>query len=208
MQLINNLNWRYAAKRYSNKKLSKDKLNMILDAMRLSASSGGLQPYRLFVIDNPETRKKLGENSFNLQITEASHLIAIASFSRLRQKDIDTYINQMAQVRNSDLQAFQALKTSMENYYLNLSDEEVEHWAAKQAYIALGTGLIAAADLKVDSSPMEGFDSEKLDHLLGLEEKGLKSVVLLALGYRDQEKDRFSSSKKVRLPKEELIKIV
>ena len=208
MNLIDNLNWRYATKRYNGKKLTEDQLTLILDAMRLTASSGGLQPYRLFVIDKPEIRAELGKDSSNLQITEASHLIAIASFTSLRQSDVDEHVHRIAKIRGLDPDSLSVLKEKMESYYLSLSDAVLAQWAAKQAYIALGTGLIAAADLKVDSTPMEGFNADKLDDLLGLKEKRLHSVVLLALGYRDHEQDPFAEAKKVRLPAEELVHVI
>lgn len=208
MQLINNLNWRYATKRYKSNKLSNDKLDTILEAMRLSASSGGLQPYRLFVIDNPKIRRELGKDSFNYQITEASHLICIASYTQLDQKHIDDYIKRMADIRNINPEELTELKGAMENYYLKLTNDEIFHWASKQAYIALGTGLIAAAELRVDSSPMEGFNAKELDQILGLDKMNLKSVVLLAVGYRDESKDDLSNAKKVRLPQKDFVQVI
>lgn len=208
MKLIEQLNWRYATKRYTNQKVSDNDVSKVIEAMRLSASSGGLQPYRVFMINNEEIRKELGAHSFNHQITEASHLIGIAAFSRLEQKHIEDYLKHMAYIRKTTMTALKDLRDSMENFYLKLTDEEVFNWASRQAYIALGTGLIAAAELNIDSSPLEGFDAEKLDGLLGLKEKNLKSVVLFALGYRDETKDPLGKAKKVRLHKNEFVQIV
>ncbi|QCR21503.1 NAD(P)H-dependent oxidoreductase [Pontibacter sp. SGAir0037] len=205
MDLLESLHWRYATKKFSSKKVSQDKLQTILDAINLSASSVGMQPYRLFVIENQELRKELGKGSFNSQIADASHLLVFAAYSAVRKEHIEKYIQYVAKVRETPAENLADFKNSLESYLLSRTDEENFIWSAKQAYIALGTGLIAAAHLKVDATPMEGFDAEKFDTLLGLKELGLKSVVLLALGYRDEENDFLAKQKKVRLPKEEFI---
>lgn len=208
MKLIEHLNWRYAAKKFKDQKVSEEDMNAILEAMRLTASSGGLQPYRLFVIDNKDIRQKLAVDSFNHQITDASHLIGIAVYTHLDPQDITNYISQMAAIRQVPVESLDKLKKALESFYLNMSDEEIFQWASKQAYIALGTGLIAAAELKVDSTPMEGFDAERLDKLLKLEHRNLKSVVLLALGYRDEDKDYLANAGKVRLSQADFIEHV
>ena len=205
MDLIESLNWRYATKKFSNKKLSEDKLQKIVDAINLSASSVGIQPYRLLVIENQKIRKELGADSFNPQITEASHLLVFAAYNSVKKDHIENYIKRIVKVREIPEESLVDFKRSLDNYLLERTDEQNFIWSAKQAYIALGTGLIAAANLQVDATPMEGFNSEKFDEILGLKEKGLKSVVLLALGYRDEENDIFSKLKKVRLPKEEFV---
>lgn len=205
MDLLESLNWRYATKKFSNKKLAADKLQTIVDAINLSASSAGMQPYRLFVIENPELKKELGVGSFNAQITEASHLLVFAAYTAIRKEDIQKYIQLIATERNTTEESLVDFKNALEGSFLSRTDEENLNWSARQAYIALGTGIIAAADQQVDATPMEGFDSDRFDTLLGLKEKGLKSVVLLALGYRDEEKDPFARMKKVRLPKEEFV---
>lgn len=205
MDLIESLNWRYATKKFSNKKLSEDTLQKIIDAINLSASSVGIQPYRLFVIENKELRKELGADSFNSQIVESSHLLVFAAYNSVKTDHIENYIKRIAKVRETPEENLIDFKHKLDNYLLDRTDEQNFIWSSKQAYIALGTGLIAAADLQVDATPMEGFNSEKFDEILGLKEKGLKSVVLLALGYRDEENDAFSKLKKVRLPKEEFV---
>lgn len=205
MSLIENLNWRYATKKYTDKKLSADKLQTIIGAISLSASSAGLQPYRLVVIENKELRRELAEGSRNPQIAEASHLLVFAAYSTIRKDHIEKYVHLTAEVRGVAEESLADFKNSLTNHLLSKTDEENFMWSAKQAYIALGTGLIAAANLQVDATPMEGFDAEKFDEVLGLEEKGLKSVVLLALGYRDEENDFLANLKKVRFPKEEFV---
>lgn len=200
MTLINDLKWRYATKKFSSKKVSEENLNTIIEAVNLSASSIGMQTYRLFVIENPEIKKQLGEGSFNLQITEAPHLLVFAAFDSISQETIDNYIAFVASERNLNLADLEDFKNQISSHLLARTDEENFIWSAKQAYIALGTALVAAANLQIDSTPMEGFDAEKFDRILGLKEKGLKSAVILALGYRDEENDWNAKLKKVRLP--------
>lgn len=205
MDLLKSLNWRYATKKFSNKKLSAEKLQTIVDAINLSASSAGMQPYRLFVIENPDLKKELGTGSFNAQIEESSHLLVFAAYASIRKADIESYIQLIAKERNTTEESLADFKNALVHNLLSRTDEENFIWSARQAYIALGTGIIAAAEQQVDATPMEGFDSGKFDTLLGLTEKGLKSVVLLALGYRDEERDPFAKMKKVRIPKEEFV---
>lgn len=205
MDLIEAMYWRYATKRYVDRELPEGKLQEILEAINLAATSTGIQPYRLFLVKDAETREKIGADSSNKQIVEASELLVFAAFDSVTQKHIDEYIERTADIRGVATESLGDFKEMLENNFLTKTDAENFKWAAKQAYIALGTGLIAAANLKVDASPMEGFSPEKVDTLLRLKEKGLKSVVLLALGYRDEKKDRFSGLKKVRLPIEELV---
>ena len=204
MKLIEDLNWRYATKKYSTQKVNGDDLEKIIDAINLSASSTGIQTYRLFVIEDPEMRKELGSDSFNPQIVEASHLLLFAAFDSISQETIDNYIRLVAKVREMPVEDLAGFKSAL-GALLTRTDDENFIWSAKQAYIALGTGLIAAAALHVDATPMEGFNTEKFDEVLGLKEKGLKSVVLLALGYRDEENDKYAKLKKVRVPKEEFV---
>jgi nitroreductase len=204
MKLIEDLNWRYATKKYSTQKVVGDDLEKIIDAINLSASSIGMQTYRLFVIENTEMRKELGADSFNTQIVEASHLLLFAAFDSISQETIDNYIRFVAKVRDMRVEDLADFKSKLGGLLLRTDDENFI-WSAKQAYIALGTGLIAAANLQIDATPMEGFNAEKFDEILGLKEKGLKSVVLLALGYRDEENDKYAKLKKVRVPKEEFV---
>lgn len=208
MNLQETLKWRYAVKHYSDKEVSNTDLNAIIDTINLSASSAGMQPYRLFVLKDKTLRKKLGATSFNRQIVEASHLLVFAAYENVDQEKIDGYIQHVANIREIPVAQLADFKKSLELNLLSRTDEENFVWSSRQAYIALGTGLIAAADLKIDATPMEGFDSQLLDELLGLKKQGLKSVVLLSIGYRDEEKDSFAKLKKVRLPKEQFATII
>jgi len=200
MNLLEDLKWRYAVKQYNTEKVSEDKVQQILEAINLSASSCGLQPYRLIVIENDELRSKLGEGSFNGQILNSSHLLVFAAFNDVTSDHIKDYMDLTAKTREIPLEALSDFSATLNGYFSSRTTEENRIWADKQAYIALGTALIAAAHLKVDATPMEGFDAKKFDELLGLEEKALHSTVILSIGYRDEESDSYASLKKVRLP--------
>ncbi|WP_130734019.1 NAD(P)H-dependent oxidoreductase [Flavobacterium sp. J27] len=204
MEILDVLNWRYATKKYNKQKVSDEKIKKIISAINFSASSLGIQPYRLFLIENNDLRKKLSAASFNPQVQEASHLILFAAFDSIKQESIENYINLIAKVRQMPVEKLIDFKGMLQGL-LNNTDQENFIWSSKQAYIGLGTGLIAAASEKVDATPMEGFNAEEFDKLLGLNEKGLKSVVLLALGYRDEENDFLAKLKKVRLPIAEFV---
>lgn len=208
MKLIDDLKWRYATKKFSDKRVSSEDFDKIIEAINLSASSIGIQPYRLFIIDKPSLKQELGEGSFNSQIVESSHLLVFAAFDSITQKAIDNYIEFVAKERETPVEQLADFKNSISSHFLAQTDNENFIWSTKQAYIGLGTGLIAAANLKIDATPMEGFDAEKFDRILKLKEKGLKSVVLLALGYRDEENDWNSKLKKVRIPKQEFATMI
>ena len=205
MELIDALKWRYATKKFGDKKVDDEKVHEILEAINLSASSTGMQTYRVFAIENPKLQKELGVGSFNTQIAKSSHLLVFVAFETVNKEMIDKYIQFIADERSIPVENLADFKTALVDGLLNRTDEEHFIWSAKQAYIGLGTGLVAAANLQVDATPMEGFDTERFDKLLGLKEKKLKSVVLLALGYRDEENDHFAKLKKVRLSMDEFV---
>jgi nitroreductase/dihydropteridine reductase len=204
MNLIEKLNWRYAAKRMTGQKIAPDKLTRILEAIRLSASSFGIQPYTILVIENKEIREKLKPAAYNQpQITEASHILVFAAWDNVTEERISAYINLIAEVRGLDVAMLKDFKDRMGGL-LKRNAEENFNWTARQTYIALGTGLSAASMEDVDSTPMEGFDPKAFDEILGLKEKGLRSVAIMALGYRNTEADPLSKMKKVRRPLEQL----
>ncbi|WP_315055411.1 nitroreductase family protein [Chryseobacterium indoltheticum] len=200
MELIKNLKWRYAVKKYSNEQVSEDKVDQIVDAINLTASSCGIQPYRLFVITNPEVRQRLGEGSFNTQIHASSHLLVFAGFNEITTDYIRDYVEMMEQQRNLENGALNVLKDTLIDYFSVQTPGQNAIWSDKQAYIGLGTALIAAAELKVDATPMEGFDPKLFDEMLGLSEKGLHASVIMSLGYRDEANDFLASVPKARLP--------
>jgi nitroreductase/dihydropteridine reductase len=205
MNLIENLKWRYATKAYNNIKVTEEKIDQILEAINLSASSCGLQSYRVFVVSNPEIQKKLSADSYNGQISSCSHLLVFAALTDMSLTYIDNYMAMTENQRGLDAGALSGFRNGLHSYFNAINAEQKAHWAAKQAYIALGTALIAAAELKVDATPIEGFNAANIDEVLDLKEKGLHSTVILALGYRDSEKDYMAATKKVRLPIDEMI---
>jgi nitroreductase/dihydropteridine reductase len=200
MELIKNLQWRYAVKQYSDELVNEDKVDQIIEAINLSASSCGIQPYRLFVITNPEVRQKLAVGSFNAQIHASSHLLVFAGFKEITNEYIATYVTMMEEQRNLEAGAMDGFRDTLISYFSSQTPEQHMIWSSKQAYIGLGTALIAAAELEVDTTPMEGFDPQLFDEVLGLSEKGIHASVILSLGYRDSAKDYLASMKKVRLP--------
>lgn len=200
MDLIKNLQWRYAVKKYSEESVSEDKIDQIIEAVNITASSCGIQPYRLFVITNPEVRQRLGEGSFNAQIHDSSHLFVFAGFNEITSDYITSYIEMMELQRNSEKGGLKILEDTLIDYFSPQTPEQNEIWSDKQAYIGLGTALIAAAELRVDATPMEGFDPKLFDEVLGLSEKGLHASVIMSLGYRDASNDYLATVQKVRLP--------
>lgn len=200
MELIRNLQWRYAVKKYSNELVSEDNIDQIIEAINLSASSCGIQPYRLFVITNSEIRQRLASGSFNTQIQASSHLLVFAALNKITSEYIADYVTMMEKQRNLENGALIEFKDTLISYFSTQTPDQNAIWSSKQAYIGLGTALIAAAELKIDATPMEGFDPKVFDEVLSLSEKGLHASVILSLGYRDTSNDYLASMPKVRLP--------
>jgi len=203
---IENLNWRYATKKFdASKKLSKKDLEDLLEATSLSASSYGLQPYEILVVEDPELRNKLQPAAWGQsQITEASHLIILANQSTFGEELVDDYLENVSETRGIPTNDLQGYSDFMKSKLMPLSESAKATWTARQTYIALGNLLSAAADLKIDSCPMEGFDNAQFNEILGLTKKGLNAAVLVAVGYRSEE-DTTQHYKKVRKSKENLI---
>ena len=206
MELINALHWRYATKKMNGQAVPQEKVDKILEAASLAPTSSGLQPFEIIVITNPELKEKVKAiANGQSQITDGSHLLIFAAWDQYtddRINQIFTYMNAERGVPDS---ATDDYRTMLINAYTNQTAHQNFEHAARQAYISFGTAIAAAAELKVDATPMEGFDNEALDALLGLSEKGLKSVTLLPLGYRDEPNDWLIKLKKVRRPKKEFI---
>ena len=210
MSLINHLNWRYATKRMTGERVPQEKIDYILEATRLSASSMGLQPYTVLVVEDEKLRSEIQKVAYNQpQIVEASHLLIFAAWDKVTEADIDAYMQNIADVRQVPVESLADFKSSLVNSVLNRPQEQQYEWAARQTYIALGTALAAAAEQGVDATPMEGFAPDALDELLNLKEKGLRSVTLMPIGYRNTEADFLATAKKVRREKEQLfVKLV
>ncbi len=200
MELINHLKWRYATKKFTSEKVPEHKVNQIVEAINLTASSCGLQPYRILVISDPEVRAKLAEGSFNKQITDSSHLMVFAAFNTVTTAYIEEYVQMSERQRNLPEGALNDFKNALVSNFESTTPEADAVWSSKQAYIGLGTALVAAAELQVDATPMEGFDPARFDEVLGLSEQGLHPAVILSLGYRDAENDFLAGMDKVRLP--------
>ena len=206
MALLDDLKWRYAAKKMNGQTVPKDKLNYILEAARLAPSSFGLQPYQVFVIKDKNMLAQISIFSNNQsQITDCSHLLVFAAWDSYSYERIGDVFLRTIKERGLADRAMEAYQKGLWNLYEPLGRKWQSEHAAKQAYIALGLAVAAASEQKVDASPMEGFDKTKMDEMLGLEKTGLKSVVMLALGYRDEEKDWLVKLKKVQTPKEKFI---
>ncbi|WP_207532218.1 nitroreductase family protein [Desertivirga arenae] len=204
MDILSILNWRYATKRMNGQEIPEEKLERILESVRLSASSIGMQPYNVLVIKDKELREKIKAVANNqAQITESSHLLVFAAWDNITPQRVDEFVNRIAEVRKVSVDSLATMRAYGENF-LNNSAEQNFNWAARQSYIALGTALVAAGSEQVDATPMEGFNAQALDELLGLEALGLKSVSLLPLGYRDPENDWLLNLPKVRTAKEKL----
>lgn len=206
---IEKLNWRYATKRMNNTPVAEDKLNRIVEAIQLAPTSLGLQPFKLLVIKDAATRAKIAPAIYNQpQITEGAAVLVFAVWENAGLKEVDAYINQIAAERNMPLEALADFKGMIVGAIDGKTPAELQLWFAKQAYIALGFGLVAAALEGVDTTPMEGFDPAALDLALGLNEKGLKSAVVLAVGNRDEANDYLVNAKKVRRPQSELVEVI
>ena len=206
MSFIESLRWRYATKRMSGKKVPPEKVDIILEAARLAPSSAGLQPFNILVVTDPELLKKIQPIANNQpQITEASHLLIFAAWDNITDDHIDQIFEHINKERSHTPEAQEIYKNRIKANFASKTQEERFQTAARQAYIAFGIAIAAAAMEQVDATPMEGFNNAELDKLLGLREKGLRSVTLLPLGYRDVENDKLVHLKKVRKPKEELV---
>lgn len=200
-----NLNWRYAVKKFNpDKKVTEKDLTKLLEATQLSASSYGLQPYQIFVISDMETREKLLPATWGQkQVVDASHLIVFANKTSFGEDLVDDYLSNVAITRGLSLEDLKGYGDFMKSKLIGLSDEDKAQWTVKQVYLAFGNFLSAAADLKIDTCPMEGFESEEYNKILGLKEKDLNAAVIAAVGYRSQQ-DKTQNYPKVRKTKSEL----
>lgn len=206
MNLLEDLKWRYATKKMNGNIVPQDKVDYILEVARMAPSSSGLQPYRIFVISNRELLEKIQPVAYGQsQITDCSHLLIWAAWDGYSQNSISEVFDKTTQERGIPSEAMDEYKAKLWGMYEPLGKEWHAAHAARQAYISFGLAIAAAAEQKVDATPMEGFDNQSLDELLGFKEKGLKSAVILPLGYRDENGDWLVNLKKYRTPKEEFV---
>jgi nitroreductase/dihydropteridine reductase len=207
MSLIEDLNWRHAVKAYdSTKKVSKEDLDKILEAARLAPTSSGLQPFRVIVVENQELKEQMVKGAFNPEVMrDCSQVLVFAAWDSYSDSKIDKVYDNHTDVRDLPRGRFSSYTDQIKVLYNGQTTEEHFAHTARQTYIALGLAMAQAAELKVDSTPAEGFSNTVVDEVLGLEKLGLKSVTLLYLGYRDSANDYLSHMKKVRIPMEEFI---
>lgn len=204
MALLDNLKWRYATKAYdSTKKVDQTDIDKIIEAARLAPTSSGLQQFRVIDISDQELKEKIVPIAMDQHnIAQCSHLLVFVAWDKYTEERIDNIYNYITDQRGLPRCRFNSYTEKLKALYLKQTPEENFAHTARQAYIGLGIALAQAAELKVDSTPMEGFDNDALDELLDLRSKGLRSVVLMAIGYRDTANDWLASMKKVRVPKE------
>jgi nitroreductase len=200
------LQWRRAVKKFDpTRKIEPAVWSEIEKAAILSPSSFGLQPWRFIVVTDQSVKEKLVAASFNQpQPADCSHLLVVARLNELTIDYIQEYIDSIAQVRNVSVESLDGFKSSMVGFVQSKSPEFLENWMARQCYIALGVTIAAASTFGVDTGPMEGFEPAKFDEILGLKEKGLRSLVQCAMGYRAAD-DAYSKLAKVRFPKEKIV---
>jgi nitroreductase len=198
-------NWRYATKKFdATKKITTQDLDTLLEAIRLSSSSYGLQPYKILIIENPELRAKIQQAAWGQsQVVDASHLLVFANQTDISDTQIDEFIENTSKTRGIAKETLAGYQGFMKSKINELSAEAKNIWNSKQAYLALANLLNAAAELKIDVTPMEGFSPADVNEILGLNELGLNASLLAPIGYRHSE-DATQHYKKVRKSKEEL----
>ena len=207
MALLDNLKWRYATKAYdSTKKVDQEDVDKIIEAARLAPTSSGLEQFRIIVINDQKLKEKIVPIAMDQKnIDQCSHLLVFAAWDKYTEERIDDIYNYITDERGLPRGRFGSYTAKLKALYLPQTAEENFAHTARQAYIGLGMALAQAAELKVDSTPMEGFDNDALDELLGLRSKGLRSVVIMPIGYRDTTNDWLVNMKKVRIPKEDFV---
>ena len=209
MNLIDHMNWRYATKKMDpTKVVPTQKVDAIIEAVRMTPTSSGLQPFELIVVTNHPLRAKIAEAAGGqTQIVDGSHLLVFAAWDNYTEERIDEVVQLNVEARG-DLPLLRAYYDNLKDLYLQRDAQINYAHAARQAYIAVGVALVAAAEQQVDSTPMEGFDPDAVDAILGLRERGLRSVVLMPLGYRDSAGDWLLPMTKVRKPRASMVTYV
>lgn len=199
MNIIESLEWRYAAKKFdAEKMLSETQINTLKEAFNLTATSYGLQPVKMVIIKNKKIQQELVEHSWNQQqVIQASHLIVICIQDVINEKDIENYFNLVKKTRNTPDEILNPFKDYLKSDITNRSEAQLAIWMKNQAYIALGNLLTVAAVEKIDSCPMEGFNPEKYDEILNLKKHNLKSALVLPVGFRAED-DYMKDLQKVR----------
>ena len=206
MSLIEALNWRYAVKKMNGQPADQEKVDQIIQAAHLAPTSSGLQPFKVIVVTNQELKEKIAPIAFGQsQIIDSSHLLIFAAYENYTEEGVDAVFARMNAERGLPESGTDAYKAQLKGMILSRTAEENFNHAARQAYIGFGSAIAQAALLRVDATPMEGFNGPALDELLGLNKQGLKSVTLLPLGHRDEENDWLVNLKKVRTPLDQFV---
>jgi len=206
MKLLDALQWRYAVKKMNGTKVPAEKLETIIEATRLAPSGFGLTPYSIIVVEDEETRKKLQPAFYNQsQVVDGSVVIVFAAWNTISEKEIAEYMQEIAEQRGVAVDTLKDFSAAISGSFKNKTPEQARVWADKQAYLALGFSLVAAAAEEIDATPMEGFAPDAVDEILGLKELGLHSAVALTLGFRDAANDYLVNAKKVRRSTDKLV---
>jgi nitroreductase len=209
MELLDKLNWRYAAKAMNKKEVSQEKVDKIIEAARLAPTSSGLQPFEIIVVKNQKIKEEIKPIAWNQSvITDCSHLLVFAAWDTYTEDRINKMFDLTNEIRGFKNEGWENYRQMLLGMYPQKDPEENFNHAAKQAYIAFSASIIAAAFEGVDATPVEGFDADALDKILGLREKGLRSAVMLPIGYRDTENDWLVNLKKVRKSTEDLVTVI
>ncbi len=208
MELLNKLNWRYATKAMNGEKVAHEKIDRIIEAASLAPTSSGLQPFEIMLITNPEIKKQIRAIGWDQSvITDSSHLLVFVAWDTYTEERINKVFDHTNEVRGFTNEGWEDYRKMLLNTYPQRDAEVNFNHAARQAYIAFSQAIAAAAFEEVDSTPMEGFDADALDQILNLREKGLRSCVMLSLGYRDAKTDWLVNLPKVRKSKADLVTV-
>ncbi|WP_031427859.1 NAD(P)H-dependent oxidoreductase [Flavimarina sp. Hel_I_48] len=206
---IDQLNWRYATKKFdASKKVSTSDLELLKEAVQLSASSYGLQPYKILVVEDEKVKQQLREAGYGQsQFTDASHIFVFTHRTDFGEELVDSYISHAERIQEIEEGSLKDYEKVMKNSLMDLPQEAKSGWSARQAYLAIGNLLSAAAMFKIDACPMEGFDADAFDKILDLKDQNLHAVAVVAVGYRSED-DKHQYDKKVRRPQAELFETI
>ena len=206
---IEDLKWRYATKKFdATKEVSPEELENLKEAVQLSASSYGLQPYKIFIVKDSKVKAQLKEAGYNQsQFTDASEIFVFAHQTDFGPELVDSYIAHAERIQDAEKGSMDDYANMMKGSLVSLPQEAKAGWTARQTYIAIGNLLNAAATYKIDACPMEGFDAEKFDEILNLKGTNLHAIAVVAIGYRSED-DKYQHGKKVRRPQSELFKTI
>ncbi|MCJ7934284.1 MAG: NAD(P)H-dependent oxidoreductase [Chryseobacterium sp.] len=208
MNYLEALSRRYSVKKFNHQIIPQETLFNILESGKLSASSLGLQPYKIVVVESEEMKQKLIPAFYNpSQISTCSHLVVIISKKIIEESYVQGYFNHISEIRQTSVEKLEPFRNSINQHIVQKTQDEIFNWAEKQSYIVLANLMYAAAIENIDTCPMEGFRQDLIEEILNINPETEKVTVTLALGYRSEE-DHFQHMKKVRKPNEKLFKFM